>query len=82
MAVREKHIALGDEMRDRGELLYAVAMLDDAGKMIGSVLVVEFASREKLDAWLKVEPYVTGDVWRNIEVVPGRVGPSFAKVTR
>lgn len=76
-AAREAHLKLGDQMKARGELLYAVAMLDDSGKMIGSVIVLELPSREAVDAYLRVEPYVTGDVWRNIEISAGRVGPSF-----
>ena len=56
-----------------------VATLDDDGNMNGSVMVVEFESRAALDEWLKNEPYVTGDVWRNIAIMPCKVGPSFLK---
>ena len=77
MAVREEHIARGNEMRDRGELLFAVAILDEDSRMIGSMLVVDLASRQKVDEWLQSEPYVTANVWENIEVLPCRVGPSF-----
>lgn len=79
MAARDAHLRLGDEMRDRGELLYAVALLDDAGKMVGSVCVVELENRTKVDEWLKREPYVLGGVWTEIEVQAGRVGPSLVK---
>lgn len=79
MAAREAHIRLGDQMRDRGELLYAVAILDESQKMIGSVLIVDLSSRKELDEWLKVEPYVAGKVWERIEIQPCRVGPSFAR---
>ena len=81
MAVREEHIARGDEMRDRGELLFAVAILDEDSKMIGSLMVLDMASRQKVDEWLKSEPYVTGNVWESIEVLPCRVGPSFVPKT-
>jgi uncharacterized protein YciI len=78
MAVREAHIALGDKLRDAGKMLYGAAILDDHGKMTGSVLICEFDSRAELDQWLKEEPYVKGDVWKEIEVQPCKVGPSFA----
>ena len=78
-AARPSHIKLGDQMRDRGELLFAVALLNASDQMIGSICIVEFPSRSKLDEWLKVEPYVTGNVWEKIDVQPCRVGPSFAK---
>ncbi|GHO82314.1 YciI family protein [Dictyobacter formicarum] len=77
LAVREAHIALGDSMVASGHQLYGVALLNETDRMIGSVIVCEFASREELDAWLAREPYVTGDVWQHIEVTPCRVGPSF-----
>lgn len=45
--------------------------------MIGSVLIVDFPTREALDGWLKVEPYVVGDVWKQIEITPCKVPPMF-----
>lgn len=77
MAVREEHLARGNDMRDRGELLFAVAILDEDSRMVGSMYVLDVASRQKVDEWLKSEPYVTANVWENIEVLPCRVGPSF-----
>jgi uncharacterized protein YciI len=47
--------------------------------MIGSSMVVDFPSRSEVDQWLKVEPYVTGGVWKEIEVRKCRTGPAFAK---
>ena len=48
------------------------ALLDDEGVVIGSACMVEFEDRTALDAWLRGDPYVTGDVWRTIEVTPFR----------
>lgn len=79
MAVREAHIALGDKMRAAGQMICGAAILDDADKMIGSVLICDFESRADLDKWLESEPYVTGNVWQKIDVQPCRVGPSFLK---
>jgi uncharacterized protein YciI len=80
LVVREAHIVLGNKMRDAGKMLYGAAILDDAEKMIGSILICDFDSRQELDDWLKIEPYVTGNVWQNIEVKPCKVGPSFVRV--
>jgi uncharacterized protein YciI len=77
MAARPAHIEMGSKMRNEGSQLYGAALLDDAEKMIGSVLIVDFNSRAELDEWLKAEPYVVGKVWEQIEVMPCRVGPSF-----
>ena len=76
-ATRTAHIELGNKMRDLGTLLYAVAILDDHSNMVGSVCVLDFPSRIELDQWLKLEPYVTGNVWQKIEITSCRVGPSF-----
>jgi uncharacterized protein len=77
LAVRQAHLAQADQLTDAGHLLYAVAILDDDGKMAGSAMVLDFPSRTELDAWLEVEPYVTGDVWRRVEVSGCRPGPRF-----
>jgi uncharacterized protein YciI len=77
LAARPAHIELGDKLRNEGRHLYGVAILDEAGNMIGSVLIVEYPSRAELDQWLEAEPYVTGRVWEKVEVQPCRVGPSF-----
>jgi uncharacterized protein YciI len=73
MKARPAHFEGLAGLVERGEMLVGGAMLDDEGGMIGSVAVVEFPDRAALDAWLAVEPYVTGDVWRDIEVIPYRV---------
>jgi len=79
LAVREAHLAGVTKMKEQGKAVYGVAILAEREQMIGSVLVVDFPTRAELDAWLKVEPYVAGDVWRKIEVMPARVPPMFAK---
>lgn len=68
MAVRPRHL---EGMAKLGRhIVCAGGLLDDAGKMAGSVLVVDFADRAALDAYLENEPYVTEQVWENIEVQP------------
>lgn len=68
MAVRPDHIALGDELLASGNLWYAAALTGEGGKMIGSMYMVDFADRAELDSWMEREPYVTGDVWRRVEI--------------
>ncbi len=43
-------------------------MLDKDGKMMGSLLIMEFESRDQLDEYLSKEPYVVEHVWERIEV--------------
>jgi len=69
MAVREKHLKYAQQMFDEGKWLYASAILDDDGKMIGSMIVCDYPSREELnEQWLKHEAYVTGNVWETIKI--------------
>lgn len=68
LAAREVHLQLGDVMEKAGNRWYGCVMLDDSGKMIGSMAVMDFPSRKELKSWLKREPYVVGKVWKKIEV--------------
>ncbi len=77
LALREKHLAVTNRLRSSGNLLYGVAMLDDNGQPNGSMEVVQFESRADLDRWFQQEPFVTGQVWAEVEVTPCRVGPMF-----
>ncbi len=72
LAVREAHIEGAKAMAASGAMICGGALLDDHGAMIGSACMVEFEDRAALDAWLKGDPYMTGDVWRTIEVTPFR----------
>lgn len=71
-AVRAAHIEGAKAMAASGAMILGGALLDDQGAMIGSSCIVEFDDRAALDAWLAADPYVTGDVWRNIEITPFR----------
>lgn len=68
MAAREAHLKLGDEMEASGERWYGCVLLDDTGKMIGSMAVMDFPSEKELKEWLKREPYVVGKVWQTVEI--------------
>lgn len=70
LAVRQAHIELGDRLLQSGNMWYGAAITDEQGNMRGSALFMDFKSREALDAWLEIEPYVTGDVWHTIEIHP------------
>lgn len=67
-AVRQNHIAMGDKLLASGNLWYGAALLHDDGSMKGSMYVMSFDSEDDLKSYLKQEPYVTGDVWREVTV--------------
>ena len=79
LAFREAHLKKAGELAESGKWLYASAILDDGGKMIGSMIVCDYSSREELDQWLKEEPYVTGKVWDEIVVHRAQVAAFCSK---
>lgn len=69
MAVREQHLEFAGEMFKQGKWLFASALLDEDGKMNGSVIACDFESEDELrKQWLDNEAYIAGDVWKNITV--------------
>lgn len=76
MAARDEHLKTGKELYDAGKWLYAAGLLDDEGKMIGSMIVCEFPSREEMETqWLSREPYIAGRVWQKVEIRRARTAP-------
>ena len=72
MAARPAHLENVRQLKARGQFTEGGAVLNEAGTMIGSVMIVAFPSRAELDAWLASDPYVTGKVWERIQVQPYR----------
>lgn len=77
MDSREDHLALVIKMKEQGHDLFAAAMVDENGAMIGSTMIVDFESREELDRWLEIEPYVVNKVWGDIKVQRCKVPDLF-----
>jgi uncharacterized protein YciI len=76
-AAREEHLEGVKRSIKEGRHLFAAAILDDDSKMIGSMMVVDYPSLEVLkNEWLNSEPYITGNVWQEIEIKPCKV-PEF-----
>jgi uncharacterized protein YciI len=72
MAVRPSHLEGIAPLVEAGQILVGGAILDDEGGMVGSMVLADFPVRAALVEWVSNDPYVTGDVWRRIEVVPYR----------
>ena len=79
LAVREAHLKLGKEMHDAGKWLYAAGILNEAGTLVGSLIICDFPSREELEQqWLEKEPYFIGRVWQKVDVQRVQVAPFCA----
>lgn len=66
LRVRPRH--LENMSRVNGRVLCAGGILDDEGRMAGSVIVLDVPSREQLDEYLASEPYIAEGVWEKVTV--------------
>ncbi len=76
LTVRDDHLKLAKQMFERGKWLYAAGILSDDGKPMGSMIVCDFPSRDELERqWLMIEPYVLGNVWKEIKINRAEAAP-------
>lgn len=73
LAVRETHMIRARQAAKDGLILEAGAILNDAGQMIGSVIMLEFPSELEARTWFEADLYVTTGVWQRWELRPFRV---------
>jgi uncharacterized protein len=73
MAARPSHLAGAKTLKDSGNYILGGAKVDDAGKMIGSTMVLQFETEEDFNRYYAQEPYVVGRVWDTIKVYKFRV---------
>ena len=71
-AVRERHLDGAHALAEAGVLHVGGAILDDAGTMIGSAMVIEAADQAALRALLDGDVYAREGVWQRYEVYPFR----------
>ena len=71
--VRPLHLAGAKKLKEKGNFVIGGAMLDDENNMRGSIMIVQFETKEDFQQWYDNEPYITGGVWKAIEVKPFRV---------
>ena len=66
MEVRPRHLEGMDNIKEH--IICAGGLLDEEGKMKGSVLILDYPDRAALDAYLASEPYAQEHVWEKIVV--------------
>ncbi len=72
MEVRPAHFAGARQLKADGHFIIGGALLDPAGRMIGSMLVLDFSTDEQFQAWYDNEPYIQNHIWERIDVKPFR----------
>ncbi|HLG66261.1 MAG TPA: YciI family protein [Acidimicrobiales bacterium] len=75
-AVRPAHAASIRELWEQGRVVLGAGILDEAGGVRGSVVIVDYPGREDVERYLASEPFATEGVWDRVEVHPLRV-PDF-----
>ena len=74
LAVRSQHLARLEQLDTEGRLIVAGAMPKDPSNpqagFYGSTIIVDFETREALDAWLQDEPFLKEGVYSHIDVKP------------
>ena len=71
--VRPLHLAGARKLKENGNFVIGGAMLDEGNNMRGSIMIVQFETQDDFHKWYDNEPYITGGVWKEIEVKPFRV---------
>ncbi len=75
MAAREAHLEAARKAKGDGRLVTAGAILDESGKMIGSMLLFDLNSPEEVEEVLKADPYTQQGVWVRWSITPIRLAP-------
>jgi uncharacterized protein YciI len=66
MATRERHLAY---VRSRlSDIRIAGPMLDDEGRMAGSMFILDVADKAAAEALSAADPYTQAGLWRQVEV--------------
>ncbi len=73
---RPAHLEFAQKLKEEGKLLYAAATLKE-GKMTGSMMVMNFSTLEELEHWKANEPYIKGNVWKDVEITECAIPPLF-----
>ncbi len=74
LAIRPQHLERLQKLNDEDRLIVAGAMPKDPGNpqagFYGSTIIVDFETREALDAWLQDEPFLKEGIYGHIDVKP------------
>jgi uncharacterized protein len=72
MAARPSHFEGARRLNEAGHFVLGGALLDPDGRMIGSMILLDFADEAQLHDWLSWEPYVQQGIWERYDIKPFR----------
>jgi hypothetical protein len=82
MSVRAQHLQGIEPLVQNGTVLLGGALLNSAGTMIGSLMLLQADSETEARAILERDVYVTGGVWQHFELHPFRIAVQSEQLTR
>jgi len=73
LAARPAHLERMKEEKAKGVFIIGGAKLNEAGNMVGSMLIVDLPNIEAVKEWVTIDPYLTSNVWETVEITPFRI---------
>ena len=73
MAARPAHLEGARALKAANRYVTGGAILDEEGRMKGSVMILQFETEEAFREWYANEPYILQGVWKSIETSHFRV---------
>jgi uncharacterized protein YciI len=73
MNVRPYHLDGAKKLKESGNFILGGAMLNEEGKMIGSVMILQFETEDGLETWKQNELYITQKIWESVDIKPFKV---------
>ena len=64
--IRPEHKAYLEKVADR--IAFAGPLKNESEQMIGSLLAIDFSSKQAASAWIKDEPFTKAGVYKTIEI--------------
>lgn len=72
IATRPAHVARLEQLNDEGRLIVAGALPKDPSNpqagFYGSTIIVDFESREAVEAWVAEEPFLKEGIYSHIDI--------------
>ncbi|MFK7866061.1 MAG: YciI family protein [Alphaproteobacteria bacterium] len=75
VSVRNQHLEKVNSLRQSGNILHGGAILNDAGDMVGSALIVDFPDQAAVEAFIKADIYYEMGVWQDYHIYPIKTLP-------
>ena len=66
LSERPRHLVYLETVLDK--IMYGGALLDDAGKQIGSILIIDVADQEAADAFAVADPFVDAGLFASTSI--------------